>query len=123
VKFVSNVLKRPWPYSIILNFIKGSTIGFVTGEESRFLGDASNYNLENEQMGELIAFKPAGRRARVRSAPVDSGTVVFFTGVRQHRLEGPECVAAKVGEAQRARRVPVRQSRKCKGKAGARPKA
>ena len=79
--------------------------------------------MENELMGELIAFKPAGRRARVRSAPVDFGTVVFFTGVRQERLEGLECVTAKVSEAPRARRVPVRQSRKCKGKAGARPKA
>ena len=74
-------------------------------------------------MGELIAFKLSGRRARLRSAPVDSGTVVFFTGVRQERLEGLECVAAKISEAQRTRRVSVRQSRKCKGKAGARPKA
>lgn len=74
-------------------------------------------------MGELIAFKPAKRRACLRAAPIDLGTVVFFTGVRQERLEGLECVAAKASEVRRARRVTVRQSRKCKGKAGAGPKA
>jgi hypothetical protein len=70
-------------------------------------------------MGELIAFKPARRRARLRAAPVGPGTVLIFTGVRQERLEGLECAAAKASEARRARRVPVRRSRNCKEKAGA----
>ena len=73
-------------------------------------------------MGELIAFKPARRFAPLRVAPVDTGTVVIFTGVRQERLESFESVTLKASEARRAPRVPVRRARKCKGKAGASPK-
>lgn len=74
-------------------------------------------------MGELIAFKLARRRARLGAAPFDSGTVVFFTGVRHERFEDFECVAAKMSEIQRARSAPVRPTKKCKGKARAAPKA
>jgi hypothetical protein len=80
-----------------------------------------NY-LEKKQMGELIAFKPARRCTPFRAAPVDAGTVVIFTGVRQERLESFESVTVKASEARRAPRIPVRRARKCKGKAGAGPK-
>jgi hypothetical protein len=73
--------------------------------------------LEKKPMGELIAFKPARRRARLRAAPAGPGTVVIFTGVRQERLEVLECAAAKTSEARRARKIPVRRSRNCKEKA------
>jgi hypothetical protein len=79
--------------------------------------------LENEQMGELIAFKTASRRARLRAAAVDPGTVVFFTGVRQERIKDLECVAAKAVAVRRAGRASVRRSGKCKEKTGAGPKA
>ena len=63
-----------------------------------------NY-LEKKQMGELIAFKPARRCAPFRAAPVDAGTVVIFTGVRQERLESFESVTVKASEARRAPRM------------------
>jgi hypothetical protein len=38
-------------------------------------------------MGDLIAFKPATGSDRSRAAPIDFGTIVFFTGVRHERLK------------------------------------
>jgi hypothetical protein len=73
-------------------------------------------------MGELIAFKPARRGAR-RAAPGGPGTVVFFTGVRQQRLENHEFAAAKAVAGRRASKVAVRRPGKRKEKAGAGPKA
>ncbi len=74
-------------------------------------------------MGELIAFKPARRRARLRASPIDLGTVVLFTGVRQERSESRECVAAKALGGRRAEKVPARRPGKRKEKTGAGPKA
>lgn len=73
-------------------------------------------------MGELIAFKPARRRARFRASPVDLGTVVLFTGVRQERSESRESVAAKASGGRRSGKVPARRPGKRKEKAGAGPK-
>jgi len=73
-------------------------------------------------MGELIAFKPARRRARLRAASAGPGTVVFFTGVRQQRLENHKC-AAKASAVQRAGKASMRRSGKRKEKVGAGPKA
>jgi hypothetical protein len=87
-----------------------------------FRGHAST-NLENEKMGELIAFKPARRRARLRATPGGPGTVVFFTGVRQERFENLEYASAKAVAGRRAGKVPVRRSGKRKERAGAGPKA
>ena len=73
-------------------------------------------------MGELIAFKLAKRRVR-RATPGGPGTVVFFTGVRQQRLENQEFAAAKAVAGRRASKVPVRRSGKRKEKVGAGQKA
>ena len=74
-------------------------------------------------MGELIAFKPARRRAPLRAAPVNPGTVVFFTGVRQERFENLEYATAKATVARRAGKTSIRRPGKRKEKAGAGPKA
>jgi len=74
-------------------------------------------------MGELIAFKPARRRARLRATPGGPGTVVFFTGVRQERFENLEYAAAKAIVARRAGKTSTRRPGKRKEKAGAGPKA
>lgn len=64
-------------------------------------------------MGELIAFKPATDNVRLKAAPIDFGTIVFFTGVWQERLIEQGAKAKRVGC------VSTKRSGKSRGKSGA----